>query len=358
VAREFQLEHGVRMFVGEFSAIRWAPGAAKWLEDAISVFEEYGWDWTYHSYAGWNGWNPTFPPDAPGNNQSYGGKATDRCRFFSDTGRRTLLPDAGCIVQRFPSDSRPVVTQTDIAVALAGVGVSSGDTIMVHSSLSSFGYVEGGADALLDGILDVIGAGGTLVMPTITYSEAYYGENPPVFDVTRTPSPCGRATETLRRRSGAIRSLHPLESVVAYGRFAEAVCARHEQSVGPCGPTSPYGRLVALDAWILLVGVGNNRNTTLHVAEELAGLPGLYTPPVMLPLIDAGGTPREMDFVLYTRTPRDFGRADEYLRDISRVTCVGTSRWVLLKARDVIDVMLGVLRRDQGALLQREHPAG
>ena len=48
--REFQLEHGARIFIGEFSAVRWAPGAAQYLDDSISIFEEYGWDWTYHAF--------------------------------------------------------------------------------------------------------------------------------------------------------------------------------------------------------------------------------------------------------------------------------------------------------------------
>ena len=48
--RRFQLEHGCRIFVGEFSAVIWAKGAAQYLEDAISLFEEYGWDWNYHAF--------------------------------------------------------------------------------------------------------------------------------------------------------------------------------------------------------------------------------------------------------------------------------------------------------------------
>ncbi len=47
---DFQKRHGCRIYVGEFSAITWAPGAERWLEDAISLFEEYGWDWTYHAF--------------------------------------------------------------------------------------------------------------------------------------------------------------------------------------------------------------------------------------------------------------------------------------------------------------------
>ena len=55
--REFQLAYNVHIYVGEFSAIRWAPGAADYLRDCIDLFEEYGWDWTYHAYREWTGWS-------------------------------------------------------------------------------------------------------------------------------------------------------------------------------------------------------------------------------------------------------------------------------------------------------------
>ena len=55
--REFQVAYNVHIYVGEFSAIRWAPGAAEYLGDCIELFEEYGWDWTYHAYREWDGWS-------------------------------------------------------------------------------------------------------------------------------------------------------------------------------------------------------------------------------------------------------------------------------------------------------------
>ena len=55
--REFQHKHGSRIYVGEFSAVCWAPGAENWLRDCISVFEENGWDWTYHAFREWAGWS-------------------------------------------------------------------------------------------------------------------------------------------------------------------------------------------------------------------------------------------------------------------------------------------------------------
>ena len=55
--RAFEERHGAKIYVGEFSAIAWADGADKWLADAISLFDEYGWDWTYHAFREWSGWS-------------------------------------------------------------------------------------------------------------------------------------------------------------------------------------------------------------------------------------------------------------------------------------------------------------
>jgi len=55
--REFQLRHGAKIYCGEFSAVAWAPGADEYLRDCIDIFEEYGWDWSYHAFREWEGWS-------------------------------------------------------------------------------------------------------------------------------------------------------------------------------------------------------------------------------------------------------------------------------------------------------------
>ena len=55
--RDFQQKHGARIFAGEFSAVAWAQGAENYLRDCIALFEEYGWDWTYHAFRQWPGWS-------------------------------------------------------------------------------------------------------------------------------------------------------------------------------------------------------------------------------------------------------------------------------------------------------------
>ncbi len=64
--REFQKRHGAKIYVGEFSASTWAPGADAYLRDCIAVFEEFGWDWSYHAFREWGGWSVEHASEAPG----------------------------------------------------------------------------------------------------------------------------------------------------------------------------------------------------------------------------------------------------------------------------------------------------
>lgn len=55
--RDFQMANKAKIWVGEFSSVRWAPGAAQYLTDLTAIFEEWSWDWTYHSFREWPGWS-------------------------------------------------------------------------------------------------------------------------------------------------------------------------------------------------------------------------------------------------------------------------------------------------------------
>ena len=57
----FQKQYGARIYCGEFSVIRWAPGGAQYLEDLCSLFEEFGWDWAYHCHREWRNWSLEYP---------------------------------------------------------------------------------------------------------------------------------------------------------------------------------------------------------------------------------------------------------------------------------------------------------
>jgi len=64
--RAFEKRHGAKIYIGEFSAITWAKGADAYLRDCIAVFEEYGWDWSYHAFREWSGWSVEHACEGPG----------------------------------------------------------------------------------------------------------------------------------------------------------------------------------------------------------------------------------------------------------------------------------------------------
>ncbi len=78
--RDFQLAHNVHIYIGEFSAFRWAPGAEIYLDDLISIFEEYGWDWSYHAYRESHVWNLEFTEDR--NKKEKATEPTDRLKVL------------------------------------------------------------------------------------------------------------------------------------------------------------------------------------------------------------------------------------------------------------------------------------
>jgi len=179
----------------------------------------------------------------------------------------------------------PPRTETELRDDLARLGVKPGMTLMVHSSLSAIGWVIGGAPAVVRALLAAVGPEGTLAMPAATPHCADPADWPepkvpdawlpairehlPVFDPRTTPTTIGAIAETFRNWPGTLRSAHPLESVCARGRHAEAITRNHPLAFSE-GPDGPFGKLHELDSWILLLGVGFNRCTALHYAETVS----------------------------------------------------------------------------------------
>lgn len=190
------------------------------------------------------------------------------------------------------------VTGAEIAVGLARLGVDEGDVLLVHSSLSRFGYVEGGADAVIDALLEAVGSHGTVMVPTHTWDRI--GDDTPVFDVRETPCCVGRVPETFRRRPEALRGLHPTHSCAAIGPLREELLRDHETQVTPCGSKSPYQRLMNCGApgdgrgrgRIVFLGVDLRVNTSFHALEEIAGVPWLFDRFEMLYTVDYEGRRR------------------------------------------------------------------
>ena len=156
----------------------------------------------------------------------------------------------------------------DLRADFETLDIEAGDEVVVHSSLSSIGWVDGGADAVVDALVETVGETGTVVVPTFT---SEFARHEP-FDPDTTPSQTGAVTEALRKRPAAVRSAHPTHSVAAIGPAAPTLTADHAY-LNSLGRDSPLHRLALRGGKILLVGVGNERNSSLHVAEALSNLP-------------------------------------------------------------------------------------
>lgn len=89
---DFQRAHGVPIYIGEFSAIRWAPSgsAARYLEDLVAIFEAQGWDWSYHAFREWHGWSVEHGPDR--DNAAPVATPTDRQRLLQSWFARNRKP--------------------------------------------------------------------------------------------------------------------------------------------------------------------------------------------------------------------------------------------------------------------------
>ena len=190
----------------------------------------------------------------------------------------------------------PTVTKADIVAGLRTFGIVAGDVLLVHSSLKSLGHVDGGPDAVIDALLDAVGANGLVAVPTHSDCAVKAGggdpdHKPTPFHPAKTPSRVGLITEVLRKRPNAVRSHHPTHSVAAIGAGNDEMALFH----GPeshFGRHTPYGWLVRKEAKVLLIGVKMNANTILHMPEELADMPSQGINPALVE--DNDGAVREV----------------------------------------------------------------
>lgn len=238
----------------------------------------------------------------------------------------------------------------DILLSLRELGVKKGDILLVHSSLSSFGHVNRGATTVIEAMLESVGAEGTVVVPTLTGTEKDGPDNPPIFDVRKTPCWTGRIPTEFMKRPQSRRSLHPTHSVSGIGPLVPFLINGHENSTTPCGKNSPYYRLAEKGGYILLVGVDQESNTTIHTTEELAEVPyHMQRKPTDTIIIDYSGNKIIKRLYLHRwGMPRQFQRIDEELGKlgIMRKERCGESTLRLINSMQMINWLVDRLRED------------
>lgn len=176
------------------------------------------------------------------------------------------------------------VTQSILSQGLEGLGIRRGDHLIVHSSLSSIGYVAGGAPIVIKCLQAVVGEQGSITMPahTTTLTDPKYWENPPIpehwWEVYRQEASAfhtdytitewmGKIPEVFRQMPDVSRSSHPAHSFASWGEKAKLIISEHPLQKS-FGSNSPLGKLYQLNAKILLIGVGHDSNTSLHLSES------------------------------------------------------------------------------------------
>ena len=243
--------------------------------------------------------------------------------------------------------SRRPVPIVELTAQIVALGVAPGGVLIVHTAFSHVGPVENGPRGLVRALQAAIGSKGTLVMPSMSDDD----DEP--FDPRATPCHAmGVVADTFWRMPDVLRSNSP-HAFAAIGPEAARITAEHPLDV-PHGVDSPVGRVHDLDGQVLLLGVGHDANTTVHLAEALVGV--RYRRKKWLTVIDAG-RPVRYSYDEIDHCCENFALVDRWLdaERRQRRGQVGHGEGRLAGSRDLVATVSARLRADETIFL---HEAG
>jgi aminoglycoside 3-N-acetyltransferase len=242
---------------------------------------------------------------------------------------------------------KPWVRKEDIVSGLMRLGLKKSDTVGVHSSLSSFGHVEGGAETVIAALVETVGEQGNVVMSTHSANLSKDKRTPGIitmgvswlfkilpYDPDKTPVRTGIIPETFRKMKGVVRGLHPSNSVAAVGPKAKELA-------------EGWHKVLELDGYILLIGVGLDQCTTGHLAEKRVRFPDRILKRITPPKWFVEKYPEgewEWDVGPYP----DFAKLTQPCleRGILKTVKVGGAQLKSVKLRELIDLYVECLEKD------------
>ncbi|MHC4873939.1 MAG: AAC(3) family N-acetyltransferase, partial [Planctomycetota bacterium] len=226
------------------------------------------------------------------------------------------------------------MNQQEIEKGLQDLGLKKGDIVLLHSALSSLGKVEGGTDTLINAFLNVLGSEGTLVVPTFAG---------------------GAVPLAVQNHEKAVSSIAPTAFISAIGKDAEELCKDHYKNETAHAEGTPYARIAEKGGYILMLGVDQDRNTTLHSVEEFLRLPYMKdTKPVE---IDTPDGKMEKSWKFFPGPHRDFIGLDRFFRDSGKMIMgkIGNAVARLIKSQDLLDIG-GAIGKSDPAFVLCENP--
>jgi aminoglycoside 3-N-acetyltransferase len=247
-----------------------------------------------------------------------------------------------------------MISRQRLICELQALGVSSGDAVMVHSSLRAVGPVENGAAGLVQSLIDAVGPEGAL----LAYVDYEPTPETPYFDPDKSPA-CksyGVLAEIIRQWPGASRSHNPGASITAIGKKADWFCFDHPINYG-YGENTPLARLVEVKGKVLLLGSDLDQVTLLHYAEDRAQLRSKRVVRHQYQIMINGALrsvqAEEFDTsspVLAEMPERYFEQiTQEFIgRGVASIGTVGQARSYLLQARELVEFAIDKMEREYG----------
>jgi aminoglycoside 3-N-acetyltransferase len=241
---------------------------------------------------------------------------------------------------------------------LSAAGVPRDGVLVVHSAIARLSRQGFRAEAMIEALLHHL-ADGTLVMPTMTWRTVTPAS--PVWDELQTPSHTGVMSEIFRTRYAGARSIHPTHSVAGWGHAAAALVSRHHVDDTPVSANSPYGLMRNHETYILMLGVGLESCTAVHLAEELMA-PDIYVRPrdstEAYECRDRHGTTHIVRTRRHWRLDRDFPQFAAPLAAKGRLQAGGIADcpYSIVSLQALLnDVFAALERNPRGTLKQEGH---